>query len=60
MSARPVDHGTGAAFAALLTSLALRPLAKPLGFYGEIVVDACAASIARLMPLRFGAGGSES
>jgi len=38
------------AFGALLASMALRPLAKPLGFYGEFVVDACALAMARTMP----------
>ena len=46
--ARPAAQGPGAApFASLLLAMVLRPLAKPLGFYGDIVVDACAQSIAR-------------
>ena len=45
------------AFTALLTSLTLRPLAKPLGFYGETVVDACAQSIARALPFRIPLAG---
>jgi hypothetical protein len=36
-----------APFTSLLLAMVLRPLAKPLGFYGEVVVDACAQSIAR-------------
>jgi hypothetical protein len=48
------------AFTALLTSLALRPLAKPLGFYGEIVVDACALSVARLLPFHLPIDGERS
>jgi hypothetical protein len=31
----------------MLLAMVLRPLAKPLGFYGDVVVDTCAASIAR-------------
>jgi hypothetical protein len=34
--------------------MVLRPLAKPLGFYGDIVVDACAQSIARSFGARPG------
>jgi hypothetical protein len=31
----------------MLVRLALRPLAQPLGFYGEVVIDACARTVAR-------------
>ena len=49
--AHPDAERDGAvAFTALLTSIALRPLAKPLGFYGDIVIDACALGMARAMP----------
>ena len=37
----------GAAFSEMLVRLALRPLAQPLGFYGEVVIDACARTVAR-------------
>jgi len=47
---------TAEMFGALLTSLALRPLAKPLGFYGDLVVDACARSMARALPLKLPLG----
>jgi hypothetical protein len=36
-----------AAFTALLLRIALEPLAKPLGFYGDVAVDACARAMAR-------------
>jgi hypothetical protein len=44
------DDDPSVAFGALLASLALRPLAKPLGFYGEFVIDGLALSIARSLP----------
>jgi hypothetical protein len=37
-------------FAELLVRLAFRPLARPLGFYGDIVIDACARTMARGEP----------
>jgi len=36
-----------AQFAALLTAAAFKPLARALGFYGDIVVDGVAQSLAR-------------
>jgi hypothetical protein len=44
-----LPHDARAAFDALLVGMVLRPIAKPLGFYGEIVVDTCAAAIARAL-----------
>jgi hypothetical protein len=34
------------AFESLLLAQVLKPLAKPLGFYGDAVLDACAHSVA--------------
>ncbi len=34
------------AFATLLLGIALRPLAKPLGFFGDVAVEACARAVA--------------
>ena len=51
-----VDLGSGQggaariAFGALLVEMALKPLAKPLGFYGDMVVEACAVGVARTLP----------
>jgi hypothetical protein len=39
-------HEAAAAFTALLLRIALKPLAQPLGFYGDVVIDACARSMA--------------
>jgi hypothetical protein len=36
-----------AAFTAFLLRIALKPLAQPLGFYGDVAVDACARAMAR-------------
>ncbi len=35
-----------AAFSEVLFRLAFRPLARPLGFYGDVVIDACARALA--------------
>lgn len=40
-------HDTATAFEALLFEQALKPVAKPMGFYGDFVVGACANAIAR-------------
>jgi|HubBroStandDraft_6_1064221.scaffolds.fasta_scaffold1182312_2 hypothetical protein len=45
------DRDAAAAFGAMILEFALRPLAKPLGFYGEMVVNECALRIARTLPL---------
>lgn len=34
------------AFATLLLGIALKPLAKPLGFFGDVAVEACARAVA--------------
>jgi hypothetical protein len=36
----------------MLVRLAFRPLAQPLGFYGEVVIDACARTVARSLEAR--------
>jgi hypothetical protein len=36
----------------MLVRLAFRPLARPLGFYGEVVIDACARTLARSLEAR--------
>ena len=37
----------GAVFSTILFKLAFAPLAKPLGFYGDVALDACARTMAR-------------
>jgi hypothetical protein len=48
---RPASEATSpqatAAFSEVLFRLAFRPLAQPLGFYGDVVIDACARALAR-------------
>jgi hypothetical protein len=36
----------------MLVRIAFRPLARPLGFYGDVVIDACARAVARSMEAR--------
>jgi hypothetical protein len=38
-------RAAAAAFAALLIKAAFAPLAKPLGFFGDVAIDACARSL---------------
>lgn len=39
-------------FTEMLVRLAFRPLARPLGFYGDVVIDACARTMARSLEAR--------
>jgi hypothetical protein len=34
-------------FATLLVEMAFRPLARPLGFFGDVAIEACARAVAR-------------
>jgi hypothetical protein len=36
----------------MLVRFAFRPLARPLGFYGDVVIDACARTVARSLEAR--------
>lgn len=49
-----------AAFTALLLRIALKPLAQPLGFYGDVVIDACARSMAGAGSASFVGGIAQS
>ena len=40
-------HDAAKAFETLLFRLALEPLARPLGFFGDVVIDAAATAISR-------------
>lgn len=49
-----------AAFTALLLRIALKPLAQPLGFYGDVALDACARSMASTGSASFASGIARS
>jgi hypothetical protein len=41
----------GRLFSTLLFEVTFKPIARPLGFFGDVAVDACARALARSSPL---------